>query len=149
VDPGFVQTLGRDLAAHLGYAYGHCGPTRSSTGLSASRLATVLQRINSGFAERLTVADLAATVNMSEFHFCRKFRRSTGFSPHAFLTLKRLDRARELLCATARPVAEVATSVGYTTHAHFSSVFHNHAGMPPGQYRRLHGSPLASGDLAE
>ena len=149
LDPAFVRGLARDLAAHLAYAYGHSGPSRASTGLSAQRLATVLQRIDSGLAERLTVADLAATVNMSEFHFCRKFRRSTGHSPHVFLTLKRLDRARELLCGTVRPLAEVATSVGYTTHAHFSSVFHSHAGMPPGQYRRLHGAPMMQGALAE
>jgi AraC family transcriptional regulator len=133
----FLQSLARSLSSYLARAYGQAHSGRGGRGLSPQRLGVVMDMIEGELATSLSIARLAASVQLSEFHFCRMFRHATGHSPRAFITMRRMDLARQLLWGTDKPLAEVAGAVGYRTHAYFTSVFHLHVGMPPGQYRRL------------
>jgi len=77
-------------------------------------------------------------VHLSPFHFSRMFRVSTGRSPHEWIMLKRMARAKSLLACTRMPLPDVAKASGYRTHSHFSGMFHAVVGMTPGQYRARH-----------
>lgn len=135
----FLESTARDLARHVTFTYGRTNNGARSKGLSASRLARVLAMIDRGLKGPLPLAQLAAEAHMSEFHFSRMFRYSTGYSPHTYVTLRRMDRAKELLVGGDTPLAEIAAEVGYKTQAHFTSVFHSYCGMTPGVYRRARG----------
>lgn len=113
-------------------------PLVGRRGLSAERLEKAISVARERLGESLTVADLARSVGLSEFHFSRRFRISTGTSPHAWLMHARLERAKELLVSTSLPLREVARAVGYGTHAHFSSTFRKAVGMSPSRYRAQH-----------
>lgn len=108
------------------------------SGLPPHRLKRVLACIETRLVERIHVADLAREANMSVFHFSRMFKRATGHSPHQYVTLQRIDRARQLLVATSMPIAEIARAVGFKTQAHFTGVFAQHAGTTPRAYRLAH-----------
>jgi AraC family transcriptional regulator len=122
------------------------GSTLAPPSASASRcagirpevLARVLQLIDQRYNEPLRVEDLGRHAALSPFHFARMFKISVGQAPHAYLTTKRMQHARELLSTTAVPIAEIARRVGFRTQAHFSGVFRKQVGMTPGQYRREH-----------
>jgi AraC family transcriptional regulator len=107
-------------------------PTR---GLPAAKLDQVVNFIEARLGDGLKLHELAATVRMSQFHFARKFRLSTGQSPHAYLTLRRMERARHLLRETGMPLAQVAREVGYQTQAHFTGVFRRYVGLTPRTFR--------------
>lgn len=105
-------------------------------GLRAHVQARLLRLIDERLAERLRVQDLAREACLSPFHFARMFKQATGLAPHAYLTARRLERARELLVLDGLSLAEVARRCGFSTQAHFCSVFRAHTGVTPGAYRR-------------
>jgi AraC family transcriptional regulator len=104
-------------------------------GLPAAKLDQVVTFIEARLGDGLKLHELAATVRMSQFHFARKFRLSTGQSPHAYLTLRRMERAKHLLRETDMPLAQVAREVGYQTQAHFTGVFRRYVGLTPRTFR--------------
>jgi len=107
-------------------------------GIRPDVLSRVLQLIDQRYNEPLRVEDLGRHAALSPFHFARMFKISVGQAPHAYLTAKRMEHARELLSGSAMPIAEVAHRVGFRTQAHFSGVFRKQVGMTPGQFRREH-----------
>jgi AraC family transcriptional regulator len=121
------------------------GPARR--GLPAAKLDEVVTFIEDRLGDGLKLHDLAATVRMSQFHFARRFRLSTGQSPHAYLTLRRMERAKRLLRESETPLAQVAREVGYQTQAHFTGVFRRYVGFTPRTFRvRSRGAlPAAEG----
>jgi len=105
------------------------------SGLSPHRLKRVLSCIDVRLAEHVQVRELAREVHMSPFHFTRMFKLATGHSPHKYLTLQRMERAKDLLVSSELPIAAIAVAVGYRTQAHFTGVFARHAGATPKVYR--------------
>ena len=127
-----------ELALHLASAYGTTEAPSSCAGLARPRLERVLAMIDERLTEALPVSDLAEAVHLSPFHFSRMFRVSTGRSPHEWIMLKRMARAKALLATTRMALPQVAKASGYRTHSHFSGMFHAVVGMTPGQYRARH-----------
>jgi AraC family transcriptional regulator len=109
--------------------------TQPWSGLAPHRLKRVLACIELRLAEPIQVCELAEEVHMSPFHFTRMFKLATGHSPHKFITLKRVERAKEMLAASDLPISAIAAAVGYQTQAHFTGVFSRHAGTTPKVYR--------------
>ena len=110
-------------------------PAARVGGLPPHKLNKVLDYIDSSLSRSIGVRDLAATVHMSPFHFARMFRQTTGRPPHAYITAKRIEQAKELLANSNLRIVEVAVSVGYQTQAHFTGVFHKFVGVTPRVYR--------------
>jgi AraC-like DNA-binding protein len=80
---------------------------------------------------------LAATAELSVFHFARAFKQSEGTTPHAFVLERRLAKARDLLTATDLPLSQIAFTVGFADQSHLARRFRQMAGVSPGQFRRL------------
>ncbi|MFI1198263.1 AraC family transcriptional regulator [Streptomyces sp. NPDC020883] len=123
----------------------HLAATRPRRpGREANRLAAELRdlldaRIHLG----VTLHEAAALLHAHPTHLIRCFKQTYGLPPHAYLTGKRIDRARRLLLAGHRP-AEVATTVGFHDQAHLNRHFTRHVGTTPGRY----GRPRASSACA-
>jgi transcriptional regulator GlxA family with amidase domain len=49
----------------------------------------------------------------------------------------RLQRARQLLRKTARPIAEIALSCGFVSTTHFTTRYRKFYGIPPRMERRI------------
>jgi AraC family transcriptional regulator len=133
-------------------------PGQRWAGLAPHRLKRVLSCIDMRLAEPIQVCELAEEVHMSPFHFTRMFKLATGHSPHKYITLQRVERAKELLATSDMPIAAIAAAVGYQTQAHFTGVFARHAGTTPKVYRVARrnaaahapaGAPAAAPDIAQ
>jgi len=98
------------------------------------------QRIEAQLAEPLRATELAAAVGLSLRSLQRRFTRATGHSLTAYQQNLRIERARDLLAATTRSVAEIAAEVGYSDLPAFHRVFSRQAGMTPGRFRRTQAS---------
>ena len=88
----------------------------------------------------LQVARLAAVANVSASHYFAVFKSLTGFAPMDFFIRLRMQRACELLDATALCIKEVAALLGYDDQFYFSRVFKSVNGVAPTDYRKLNGS---------
>ncbi|HZC07440.1 MAG TPA: AraC family transcriptional regulator [Ktedonobacterales bacterium] len=91
--------------------------------------------------EPLTLDELARVAVMSPTHFLRVFRQAFGQTPHQFLTERRIERAKDLLRATNRPVTEICHAVGFESLGSFSALFRRSVGVSPTSYRRALTAP--------
>ncbi len=82
------------------------------------------------------VAQLAASVHMSERTFARRFKAVTGTSPVRWLTAVRVGRARELLETTDEPVDRIATAAGFGSVENLRLHFRRATSTSPAAYRR-------------
>lgn len=89
------------------------------------------------YDEDLTLDELSARVGRSKFHLSRAFRDSYRTTPGAYLTAVRLARAEELLTDTELPVREIGRKVGFSNSAYFTTLFKQHYGCPPNEFRLL------------
>ncbi|MFI2206183.1 helix-turn-helix domain-containing protein [Streptomyces sp. NPDC020192] len=82
-----------------------------------------------------TVRSLAGSVALSPSRFAHLFTLRTGRSPMRALREARLRHAARLLEATDLTVERVAAASGFPSPYHFSRVFRERYGVPPGAYR--------------
>ena len=98
-------------------------------------VASAVRFIDSRLTEELPVRRIAAHVNLSASHFSRLFRAATGFSPHEYIMLHRIDEAKALLHSTALSVSEIAFRVGFRSEVNFITAFRSKTGQSPTQFR--------------
>ena len=127
------NAIARLVAVHLARR-GSPGPTPLAAG-KLERVERARSLIENSLGAPLRIRDLAAAAYMSPFHFCRLFKLVTGESPHAYLTGRRIERAKQLLATKKLPLVQVAFAVGFQTQGHFTEVFHRHTGTTPRKYR--------------
>jgi AraC-like DNA-binding protein len=84
----------------------------------------------------VTSARLEAIAGLNRFALARHFRAAFGTSPYRYLVMRRLDRARILLCGE-RGIAEIAVDCGFADQSHLTRQFSRAYGLPPGRWRRL------------
>lgn len=101
-----------------------------------NRLRQMLMFIHSRYAEKITLAQLAACANLSERETLRCFKRGLRQSPMEYLTAYRLNAAKKLLEETDMPMTEIAFRCGFSDAAYFSKMFHRETGLPPKAYRQ-------------
>jgi AraC family transcriptional regulator len=136
----FAESLKNLLAVHLLRHYCETGSLEKKLAipgrvLDALKLKQVQDYIEENLADEIAIEDMAALIHMSQFHFARAFKASTGESPHKYLTQRRIERAKVLLSVTKLPVAEVAYRVGFSNQSHFTAHFRKVTGVTPKDYR--------------
>lgn len=104
-------------------------------GLAPTVLKRAIDRIEESLERSVSLAELAKEADLSVAHFCRAFRQSTGWPPHAFLSRRRLERATGLLRSSDLSITEIALACGYSSGSHLSRAFHREIGTPPKLYR--------------
>ena len=106
--------------------------------------------IRSGFAEELTIADVADHAGFSTDYFNRLFREHTGFTVMEYVRFIRLSRAALLLRTTAREITDIAFACGYETHESFTRAFGSLYGRSPSEYRTYYENlPMTYADAAD
>jgi hypothetical protein len=72
----------------------------------------------------------------AKFHFVRAFRHIFRHTPHRYLVVRRITRARELLERTEMSVTAVCFEVGFEILGSFVARFRQIVGEAPGRYRQ-------------
>jgi transcriptional regulator GlxA family with amidase domain len=99
-------------------------------------LGIVLDWARAHLAEDISVESLARRALMSPRSFARRFKATTGTTPHAWLLGQRLAAAETLLEESDAPVEEIARLVGFGTAAGFREQFARRRGVSPRAYRQ-------------
>jgi AraC-like DNA-binding protein len=91
--------------------------------------------IQENYHRKLTLEEMASTVNPSRWWLCHLFSEGMLTSPQRFLTRIRLERARKLLATEFLTVKEVMNKVGMSDASSFARSFKAAYGVTPGQYK--------------
>jgi transcriptional regulator GlxA family with amidase domain len=83
----------------------------------------------------LPLPDIAADVGLSPRQLERLLLSHTGQSPLRLYMQLRVERARELLLTSNRPVIEVAVRAGFSSTSHFSAWYKRIYGVRPSDMR--------------
>ena len=92
--------------------------------------------LESHYAERITLEQLAAVAKLNKYTLIRAFTRFKGITPYRYLETIRINRAKTLLEQGIEP-AEAAQRTGFSDQSHFTSYFGRFIGLTPGQYRSV------------
>jgi AraC family transcriptional regulator len=133
----YGEALATALAVHLLQHYTVWPPQMPTYHgrLPQARLRRVLEYMQAHLDRELSLAELAAVVQMSPYYFSRLFKQSTGLSPYQYVLQQRVEWAKRLLAEARLPIAAVAQRVGFASQAHLTMVFRQRVGATPRQYR--------------
>ncbi len=103
---------------------------------SKGRIERAITYINERIDQKMTLAELAGAAAMSQHHFARTFRQVTGMTPLAYVTARRIDKAKSLIARSKHPMGLIASLCGFSSQSHFSVAFREIVGVTPLEYRR-------------
>ncbi len=103
--------------------------------LARPQLARVIDYIEAHFDVPLLTSELAAIAVMPTAQFGRSFKAATGYSPHHYVTVRRIEHAKRMLRQGDLTITQIAFCCGFSNAAHFTTTFHQHLGQPPSSYR--------------
>jgi AraC family transcriptional regulator len=106
-------------------------------GLSGYRLRRVKEFIHANLEEDLSLAEIAGVADLSQFHFARAFRKSTGMTPQQYLMQQRIESAKTLLTQADLPLVEVSLRTGFKNQSHFTALFRKFTSFTPKAWREL------------
>ena len=137
----FAESLSVGVLLHLCRTRGvRAPPAVGERGkLSRWQWSHLLELIESDLTSDLTLSLLANEAGLSKAHFVRLFRNTAGDSPHRYVMKLRAARARKMLETSQRPLAEIASEVGFASQSHLTRVYRQIFGVTPGESRKQSG----------
>ncbi|MDB6098257.1 MAG: AraC family transcriptional regulator [Gammaproteobacteria bacterium] len=141
------------IARAVALLEGHLGPslTRQTSGRGPRQIprggfATWQSRrlaahVDANLSGKITVKDLAASLDISVGHFCRAFKRTFGMPARIWIRQRRIELAQGLMLTTGASLSEIALSCGMSDQSHFTRSFRRIVGEVPSSWRQTrHGA---------
>lgn len=132
---GYEIMIKSELFAIWSLCFSHSSPCEKGKADSLKDMIAVMEYIRAEYASPLTLRDMAAKINMSEGHFCRKFSAAMHMSPFEFLLKIRIDNSCRLLLDTDLPIGDIAMRCGFNSFSYFGKKFRAATGLTPKEYR--------------
>lgn len=113
---------------------------RAQGGLTPAQMRAITARVDAADGRRLTLAELAETVGLSESWFSAAFKATTGQTSLQWQQERRIEWVKRLIRpregANGLSLVEVAARLGFADQAHLTRVFRQITGETPTQWRR-------------
>lgn len=130
-----VNTLGRQ-AAFLRILEALTQSCRTEKTAEQQLLAGVMEYLSRHSAEHITRAELRERFHYSPDYISQVLRKEKGLGFKSILSLRRIEKAKNLLAYTDDAVTEIAHLVGYNDNSVFYKEFRKQTGLSP-QFWRL------------
>ncbi len=95
----------------------------------------LVEYIRANYFEKITVAQMAEILNVSQSHLFGMFEKATGMSPVKYLNDYRLSIASDRLRRTNESIKEISDKVGIGDQFYFSKLFKAKYAVSPQKYR--------------
>ena len=104
--------------------------------LAGWQVKRVSRFIDENLTEPILLKDMSAVAQRSTAYFCRAFKRTFGYSPHAYLIGRRVKLAGDLMLGSDATLSEIAQASGFADQSHFCRHFRQITGQTPAAWRR-------------
>lgn len=135
----YADSLIQTLTLHVLRSYSSASAMieRVGGGISGYKLRRVEEFIEAHLEEDLGLQEIAAVANLSQFHFARAFRKTTGQTPQHYVMERRIERAKQLLASGDLPLVEISLRTGFKNQSHFTTLFRKFTTLTPKTWRDL------------
>lgn len=136
---GTIEPLKFDeLVAEIAVALlDHAGAPEARTGrLARPEVLRACDFLRENLSRQVSSTELEEVTGLDRFALARQFRQLLGTSPHRYLVMRRLERAKALIAA-GDSIAEAAFASGFADQAHLNRHFKKALGMTPGRFATL------------
>ncbi len=96
-----------------------------------------IEYINANLTEEMDVDSICKKIHISKYHFCREFKKATGFTVMDYILKTRIVIAKNLLEQTKKSVSNISESCGFSSVSYFCRVFKKETEYSPLQYRKI------------
>jgi AraC-like DNA-binding protein len=103
-----------------------------------SRILKAISFMESHYDDAISLLDIAQAAYLSPCHFSRLFKKQIGITCSKYLSMLRINKAKELLKDTDLTVTEVCFRVGFNDLTHFERVFKGVEGITPSSYKHTY-----------
>lgn len=110
--------------------------TRPRGQLSRSQVKLVTDYIAKNIARDIGLDDLSSVCGLTRFHFSRAFKTAFGEPPYRYLTLRRMEQAKDMLATSQLSVSDIACACGFRGLSQFDRSFRDVVGKTPLEFRR-------------
>jgi len=138
IDPLTVEEIVIDLLERVVRSAYSARSSSRGTQITSSQRDTVhdIETVLSRPAEdRLTLKNIAQEVGLSPYHVCRLFRRATGMRLQQYRMRLRLREALTEVVGSKRALTDIALDAGFSSHSHFTDIFHHEFDATPSSLR--------------
>jgi transcriptional regulator GlxA family with amidase domain len=137
-DEGQAEQAAREVVAYLrpDRDVRHDVALARASKLSRAALRSALRYISDNLDSKLTWHEIAAHIGVDAFGFGRRFKLSTGMTPHQYVIRCRVRRAVKMLARDELSLTDIALEVGCSCQSHLTTLFRKYMGTTPGAFRR-------------
>lgn len=104
--------------------------------MSNGQVIKLIEYLRTYYYDNITLDELAKLIQMNPFILVRKFRKSTGLTPHQYLNNLRIIQARKFI-HKGLDLKQVAVNCGFSDQSHLTRKFKSLVGVTPGRYKVL------------
>lgn len=91
--------------------------------------------LDANYSENITLDTLAELSHMNKYYMAHAFTKYIGLSPINYLLQKRIQEGKSLLESTSYSIAQISSTLGFSSQSYFSQSFKKATGKTPVQYR--------------
>lgn len=110
------------------------------------KIADLIAYINETYNQDLNIESLSRRFELSSRYVRQYFQKEMGMKCSQYITMLRLNKAKELLWHTDKSITEIALLTGFNSSQYFSKVFFSFTKMTPTNYRNTWHENLPSDD---
>jgi len=132
-----LAELEEQMTAYLEDILRHIAQTNENA-LAGELINQIQSYIQEHFAENLTLNVLSERFYVSPSYLSRLFKKKTGTNFIDYLTLLRVEKAKEYLTQTSRKIYHISEMIGYENPRYFAKLFKEETGCTPQEYRSRH-----------
>lgn len=100
------------------------------------KLLPALNFMRENYKEKITVLEIAKTVNFNTNYFERLFKKTFNVTVVEYINDLRINKAVKLLFTTNKKLTEISDICGFSSPAHFNMIFKKKYKMPPSVYKK-------------
>lgn len=103
---------------------------------SLAKMKLIMKYIENNYMNKISIADVAEEVHLSQSHFMKYFKNTMGTSFIDYLNEYRLTMASRLLLSSDATVLSISEEVGFDNLSYFNRSFKRRFGQTPSAYRK-------------
>lgn len=135
LDPMQLDHIALLLAEGL-LAQDHSARQPRAVCIDSKAISSARDYLNANLDRTVRSEELEGITQHDRYSLARQFRAALGTSPYRYLTMRRLDRARDAISRGER-LADAAALSGFSDQAHMTRHFTATFGVSPGRWRQL------------